>query len=110
MVNLRDIAWERRRRRMVNPRDIAGERRRRRRRRKIKMVNPTDIAGERSGRRRMVNPRDIARERRRRRGYRLCLSFVNIFVSTILAERPVTVKEDPRSQSAWTILPAATPR
>ena len=60
MVNPRDIAGERRRRRMVNPRDIAGERRRRR------MVNPRDIAGERR-RRRMVNPRDIAGERRRRR-------------------------------------------
>ena len=65
MVNPRDIAGERRRRRrkMVNPRDIAGERRRRRR----KMVNPRDIAGERRRRRKMVNPRDIAGERRRRR-------------------------------------------
>ena len=41
---------------MVNARDIAGERRRRRRR----MVNPRDIAMERRRRRRMVNPRDIA--------------------------------------------------
>ena len=64
MVNPRDIAGERRRRRrMVNPRDIAGERRRRRRR----MMNTRDIAGERRRRRRMVNPRDIAGERRRRR-------------------------------------------
>ena len=39
---------------MMNPRDIAGERRRRR-----KMMNPRDIAGERR-RRRMVNPRDIS--------------------------------------------------
>ena len=41
MVNPRDLAWERRRRRiMVKPRDLAWERRRRRR-----MVNPRDIAG-----------------------------------------------------------------
>ena len=40
---------------MVNPRDIAGERRRRRR-----MVNPRDIAGERRRRRGMVKPRDLA--------------------------------------------------
>ena len=74
MVNPRD-SWGRQRKKKVNLRDIAGERRRRRivnprkyswgRQKKKKKVNPIDISGE--GReKKKVNPIDISWEGRRR--------------------------------------------